>query len=141
MRKLILCMAVASLAACDTAVRRDETASVDYGPKPARWREEIRSYLDLRLTDPKSAVVEFRSEPKQLYQRDTVARARQYGWATCVWVNDKDRAGNFEGVYPMTFFIRQEKIVAVNNGPDDFGIIGARYAREQCELLGAPFRG
>src|SRR5687768_1713476 len=141
MRKLILCITVASLAACDTAVRRDETASVDYGPKPARWREEIRSYLDLRLTDPKSAVVEFRSEPKQLYQRDTVARARQYGWATCVWVNDKDRAGNFEGVYPMTFFIRQEKIVAVNNGPDDFGIIGARYAREQCELLGAPFRG
>lgn len=141
MRRLMVVAAVLALAACDTAVRRDETASVDYGPKPARWREEIRSYLDLRLTDPKSAVVEFRTEPKQLYQRDTVARARQYGWATCVWVNDKNRAGNFEGFYPMTFFIRQEKIVAVNNGPDDFGIIGARYAREQCELLGAPFRG
>jgi hypothetical protein len=41
----------------------------------------------------------------------------------------------------MTFFIRDEKIVAVNNGPDDFGIVGSRYAREQCELLGAPFRG
>lgn len=139
-KQLILSLVVLALAACDTTVRREETASVDYGPKPARWREEIRSYLDIRLTDPKSALVEFRTEPKQLYQRDTVARARQYGWATCVWVNDKNREGNFEGFYPMTFFIREEKIVAVNNGPDDFGVIGSRYAREQCELLGAPFR-
>ena len=130
----------AILAGCDTAVRRDEMASVDYGPKPQRWREEIRSYLGIRLNNPKEALVEFRSEPKQLYQRDTAVRARQYGWATCVWVNDKNREGNYDGFYPMTFFIRDEKIVAVNNGPDDFGIVGSRYAREQCELLGAPFR-
>ncbi len=137
---LIISVTALALAACDTTVRREETASVDYGPKPTRWKEEIRSYLDLRLTDPKTAVVEFRTEPKQLYQRDTVARARQYGWATCVWVNDKNRDGAYDGFYPMTFFIRDEKVVAVNNGPDDFGVIGARYAREQCELLGAPFR-
>jgi hypothetical protein len=56
-----------------------------------------------------------------------------------VWVNDKNREGHFDGFYPMTFFIRDEKIVAVNNGPDDFGIIGATYAREQCKQLGAPF--
>ena len=137
---LIISVTALALAACDTTVRREETASVDYGPKPTRWKEEIRSYLDLRLTDPKTAVVEFRTEPKQLYQRDTVARARQYGWATCVWINDKNRDGAYDGFYPMTFFIRNEKVVAVNNGPDDFGVIGARYAREQCELLGAPFR-
>jgi hypothetical protein len=140
MRKTILILSLITLAGCDTTVRRDEAQSVDYGPKPQRWREEIRSYLDLRLTDPKTALVEFRSEPKHLYQRDTVARARQYGWAACVWVNDKNKEGNYDGFYPMTFFIRDEKIVAVNNGPDDFGVIGARYAREQCELLGAPFR-
>jgi hypothetical protein len=121
-------------------VRRDEMASVDYGPKPQRWREQIKSYLDIRLTSPKEAIVEFRTEPKHLYQRETAVRARQYGWATCVWVNDKNREGAFDGFYPMTVFIRDENIVAVNNGPDDFGIIGARYAREQCELLGAPFR-
>jgi hypothetical protein len=140
MRKIFMVVAVFALLGCDTAVRREEAQSVDYGPKPERWREQIRSYLDIRLTDPKSAVVEFRTEPKHLYQRDTAVRARQYGWATCVWVNDKNREGNFDGFYPMTFFIRDEKIVAVNNGPDDFGIVGARYAREQCELLGAPFR-
>ena len=140
MKRFFLIFALLTLAACDTTVRRDEIASVDYGPRPVRWREEIRSYLNIRLTNPKDAVVEFRTEPKHLYQRDTGVRARQYGWATCVFVNDKTREGKADEPYPMTFFIRDEKIVAVNNGPDDFGIIGARYAREQCELLGAPFR-
>ena len=134
-------LAALVLAGCDTTVRRDELASVEYGPKPARWREEIKSYLDIRLTSPKDAVVEFRSEPRQLFQRETMLRERQYGWAVCVWVNDKNRQGSYDGFYPMTFFIRDEKIVAVNNGPDDFGVVASRYAREQCELLGARFRG
>jgi hypothetical protein len=140
MRKIAAAFLFLALAGCDTTVRRDEVASVDYGPKPQRWREQIKSYLDIRLTSPKEAIVEFRTEPKHLYQRETAVRARQYGWATCVWVNDKNREGAFDGFYPMTVFLRDENIVAVNNGPDDFGIIGARYAREQCELLGAPFR-
>jgi hypothetical protein len=141
MRKTILIMILAAgLAGCDTTVRRDEVQSVEYGPKPQHWQKEIRSYLDIRLRDPKAALVDFRTEPKILYQRDTAVRARQYGWAVCVWVNDKNRQGAYEGFYPVTFFLRDEKIVAVNNGPDDFGVVGARYAREQCELLGAPFR-
>jgi hypothetical protein len=123
------------LAACDTTVKKEETAGLDYGPKPTRWREEIKSYLDLRLANPKEAVVEFRSEPKQLYQRDTLLRERQYGWATCVWVNEM-KDGKLAGFYPMTVFIREEKIVAVNNGPDDAGIVASRYAREQCAQLG-----
>jgi len=138
MRTTILALLLAALAGCDTTVKKDEMASVDYGPKPARWREEIRSYLDLRLANPKEAVVEYRSEPKQLFQRDTVLRERQYGWATCVWVNEK-KDGKFAGFYPMTIFIRDEKIVAVNNGPDDFGLVASRLAREQCELLGSRF--
>jgi hypothetical protein len=139
MRPILLVLALALLAGCDTTVRRDEMASVDYGPKPERWREQIKSYLDIRLTNPKEAIVEYRTEPQQLFQRDTALRERQFGWATCVWVNDKNREGKYEGFYPITFFIRNEKIVAVNNGPDDFGIVGSRYAREQCALLGATF--
>ena len=140
MRRLALVVAVLALLGCDTSVRRSEMQSVDYGPKPQRWREEIRSYLGIRLTDPKDAIVEFRTEPKIMYQKDTGVRGRQYGWAVCVWVNDKNSRGAYDGFYPMTFFLCDEKIVAVNNGPDDFGVVGARYAREQCELLGAPFR-
>jgi len=140
MRAAILMLLVLGLAACDTTLRRSEVESVDYGPKPVRWRDEIRSYLGIRLTDPKSAIVEFRTEPKTMYQKDSGVRARQYGWAVCVWVNDKNRSGVYDGFYPMTIFLRDEKIVAVNNGPDDFGVIGAKYAREQCAELGAPFR-
>ena len=135
MKKTILALTVAALAGCDTTVTKEERASVDYGPKPTRWREEIRSYLDIRLTNPKEAVVEYRSEPRQLFQRDSVLRERQYGWAACVWVNDKNPQGKFEGFYPMTFFFRGDKIVAVNNGPDDFGLVGSRLAREQCAQL------
>jgi len=135
MKRCMLVLMVLVLAACDTTVKKEETAGLDYGPKPSRWREEIKSYLDLRLTNPKESVVEFRSEPKQLFQRDTLVRERQYGWATCVWVNEM-KDGKLAGFYPMTFFIRDDKIVAVNNGPDDPGLVSARYAREQCSQLG-----
>jgi hypothetical protein len=140
MRAAILMLLVLGLAGCDATVRRSEAESVDYGPKPTHWREEIRSYLGMRLTDPKNAIVEFRTEPKTFYQKDTGLRARQWGWAVCVWVNDKNSSGAYEGFYPVTFFVRGEKIVAVNNGPDDFGVVGAQYAREQCSELGAPFK-
>jgi len=99
----------------------------------------VKSYLKIRLTDPTAAIVEFRTEPQQMYQRRTPARDMHYGWAVCVWVNDKNRSGAYAGFYPMTFFFRHEKIVQVNSGPDDFGI-GAQYARSQCEQLGAPFK-
>jgi hypothetical protein len=136
MLKTLLILFLAVLFGCDTTVRKEEMAGVEYGPKPTRWREEIKSYLDIRLANPKEAVVEYRSEPKQLFQRDSVLRERQYGWATCVWVNDKNPQGKFEGFYPMTFFFRDDKIVAVNNGPDDFGLVASRLAREQCAQLG-----
>ena len=139
MRKILLAVMVLFLAACNTPVTKQEMSAVEYGPAPTRWKEEIQSYLSIRLVDPKEAVVEYRSEPKQIFQRKTVVRDQQYGWGVCVWVNDKNKQGKFEGFYPMSVILRDEKIVAVNNGPDDFGAIGARYAREQCAQLGAPF--
>ena len=133
---LVLALAIA---ACDTTVTKEEMATAEYGPAPLNYRDEIKSYLSLRLTDPKEAIVEFRNEPKQLYQRGTPVRGEQYGWGVCVWVNDKNKQGAYDGFYPMSFVLRNEKIVAVNGGPDDFNIIGAKYAREQCARLGAPF--
>ena len=125
---------------CDTTVTKAEMNTADYGPRPVNYQSEIKSYLGLRLTDPKDAIVEFRAGPTQLYNRGTPIRGEQYGWGVCVWVNDKNRTGAYDGFYPMTFIIRNEKIVAVNGGPDDANIVGSRYAREQCERLGAPFK-
>jgi hypothetical protein len=131
----LLAMAVA---ACDTTVTREEMATADYGPRPERWQDEIRNYLSIRLVDPKAAIVEFRAGPKMIYQRGTVLRGEQYGWGVCVAVNDKDQSGALQGSYPMSFVLREEKIVHVNGGPDDGAIIGPNYARKQCEQLGAP---
>jgi len=141
MKRWLILALIAALAGCDTTVTKQEMETADYGPRPVNYQDEIKSYLSLRLTDPKDAVVDLRNEPKILYQRGTGIRGEQYGWGVCVWVNDKNKRGAYEGFYPMTFILRNEKIVAVNGGPDDANIIGARYAREQCERLGAPFNG
>ena len=141
MRKIYCAIAaVVLLAGCDTTVTKAEMDTADYGPAPVNYQDEIKSYLSIRLTDPKDAIVEFRTEPKVLYQRGTPVRGEQYGWGVCVWVNDKNKKGAYDGFYPMTFILREEKIVAVNGGPDDSNIIGSKYAREQCERLGAPFK-
>jgi hypothetical protein len=140
MPRTVLIAVVLLLAACDTTVTKEEMATANYGPRPLHYQEEIKSYLSLRLTDPKDAIVEFRAGPTILYNRGTPVRGEQYGWGVCVWVNDKNKAGAYEGFYPMSFVLRDEKIVHVNGGPDDANVIGARYAREQCERLGAPFK-
>lgn len=138
-RLALLCI-VAFAAGCQAPpVTKDELAGVDYGPRPVQWQETIRAYLNRRLVDAPRALIEMRTEPKVMFQRATAIRGQQHGWAVCVWVNDRNWAGELDGVYPMTFFIRNEQIVAVNNGPEDFGVIGAQYARRQCAELGAPF--
>src|SRR5438034_4884028 len=77
MQRIAILVAAALLAGCETPpVTKEEMSSVDYGPRPTRWQEEIRSYLGIRLTDPKSAIIEFRTEPKQMYQRATDVRDR-----------------------------------------------------------------
>ena len=130
----------AALSGCDTTVKKSEVESVDYGPRPQHFQAAVRDYLKIRLRDPAGAIVEFRAGPQQLFQRETPLRKTQWGWALCVWVNDKNRQGAFEGFYPMTVMIRNEKIEHVNGGPDDDNLVGNRYAREQCEQLGAPFK-
>ena len=139
MQRLLL-IALLALSGCITPVTKEEMATADYGPAPLNYQDEIKSYLSIRLTDPKAAIVEFRAGPKQLYNRGTPVRGEQYGWGVCVWVNDKNKRGAYDGFFPMSFLLRDEKIVAVNGGPDDANIIGARYAREQCDRLGAPFK-
>ena len=136
---VLLAVVPALLIACAPPVTKQETEGLNYGERPVRWKEEITSYLAVRLTDPKSAIVEFRTQPQQMYQRAVAMRSMHFGWAVCVWVNDKNRSGAYAGFYPMTVFLRHEKIVQVNGGPDDFGV-GAQYARSQCEQLGAPFK-
>ena len=126
------------LAGCATGVSRSELDSVHYGPRPDNWQQAVRDYLEPRLPDPKRAIVTFRTEPQQMVQKETPIRARQWGWATCVWIQENTARG-YPDTYPMTFFFRDGRIVNVNGGPDDSNVVGGQYAREQCERLGSPF--
>jgi hypothetical protein len=136
----ILCLgaAAALTGGCKTPPNQTEMQAYDYGPRPENYEKLIRDYLSPKLLDPGKAIVEFKAGPKQLYQQVTSLRPLQYGWGVCVWVNDMNTSGKYDGPYPMVFFIRNDKIVAANGGSDD-NIIGWRYARTGCNELGSPF--
>jgi len=129
-------LAVVSLAACQSPLpTREEIASLDYGPRPENYEKIVRDHLRTRLVEPDFAMIQFKTEPRPLYQRNTVLRDRQYGWAVCVMVNDKDRRGAYEGFYPMVLYIRGGKVVAAN-GDGLERAAGVRYAHAQCGELG-----
>jgi hypothetical protein len=134
-----VCLAAWLAAGCKAPPTQAETSAVDYGPRPDNYEDIIREYLNIRLRDPVSAKVEFKAGPFQMYQQDTLLRPLRYGWAACVWVNDKNREGQYDGYFPMVFYIRNSKLVAVNGGPGD-NIVGVRYAYKGCQELGTPFK-
>lgn len=129
-------VALALLAGCQSPLpTREELAVLDYGPRPEDYEKIVRDYLRTRLVEPDFALIEFKAGPKPLYQKETVLRARQYGWAVCVMINDKDRRGAYEGFYPMVLYIREGKVVAAN-GDGLERAAGVRYAHASCRELG-----
>ena len=142
-RNLALFLAILGLGAatvllggCDTSPpTREQTESVNYGPKPDNYQQIVRDYLRNRLTDPTAAILDFKAGPTQMYQKDAVVRDLQFGWAVCAMVNDKNTRGAYTGFYPAVYFIRNGKVVASNGGPGD-GPVGTQFARRQCKELG-----
>ena len=129
-------VALALLAGCQSPLpTREELAVLDYGARPEGYEKIVRDYLRTRLVEPDFALIEFKAGPKPLYQKETVLRARQYGWAVCVVINDKDQRGAYEGFYPMVLYIRDGKVVAAN-GDGLERAAGVRYAHAQCRELG-----
>ena len=125
-----------SLPGCQSPpLTREELAALDYGPRPEDHEKIVRDYLGTRLVAPDFALIEFKAGPKPLYQKESVLHDRQYGWAVCAMINDKDRRGAYEGFYPMVFYIREGKVVAAN-GDGLERAAGARYAHAACSALG-----
>lgn len=113
----------------------EQIAALDYGPRPDDYEKIVRAYLRPRLTEPNFALVEFKAGPSRLYQTETVSRDRQYGWAVCVMINDRDPRGAYTGFYPMVVYIRGGKVVAADGGGLERAA-GLRYAHAQCKQLG-----
>jgi hypothetical protein len=129
-------VSAAALAACQAPMPTSaELAALDYGPRPEDYQQVIRDYLRTKLVEPEYALVEFKTEPKPLYQKEAVWGDRQYGWAVCVMINDKDRRGGYEGFQATVLYIRNGKVVAVN-GDGLERSLGLTYARSQCRELG-----
>jgi len=129
-------IALALLPGCQSQpLTSEQIAALDYGPRPENYRQIVRDYLDSRLNDPRFAVVEFKAGPAPLYQRDTLSRERQYGWAVCVMVNERDPRGAYLGFRPLVVYIRAGKVVALDGGGLEWAA-GLRYAHAQCSRLG-----
>jgi len=75
--------------------------------------------------------VEFKAGPSSSSSRKRRAPAFDTAGAVCVWINDRNTRGAYDGPDPMVAFHPRRKIVAVNGGSDD-NIIGWRYARTGC---------
>ena len=124
------------LASCQSApLTPAEIAALDYGPRPDDYETIAREYLRTRLEEPRFALVEFRAGPKPLYQKETLLGERQYGWAVCVMISDKNQRGAYEAFYPMVLYIRGGKVVAANGNSLERAA-GARYAESGCRELG-----
>ena len=129
-------IALALLAGCESQpLSREELTALDYGPRPEGYEKIVRDYLRTRLMEPDLALMEFKAGPAPLYQKETVLRRRQYGWAVCVMINDKDLRGAYEGFYPMVLYIREGRVVAAN-GDGLERAAGVRYAHARCRELG-----
>lgn len=137
MKQLALAsIAVAVLTGCQSPpLSSEQIAALDYGPRPEDYESIVRGYLRTRLTEPDYAIVEFRAGPAPLYQRDTLSRRREHGWAVCVTINDRDERGAYPGSYPMVVYIRAGKVVAADGGGLERAA-GLRYAYAQCKQLG-----
>lgn len=132
----VLAIAAIVLGSCRSVpLTPGEIAKLDYGPRPDDYEEIARAYLSTRLEEPRFALVEFKAGPKPLYQKETLLGDREYGWAVCVMISDRNQRGAYEAFYPMVLYIRSGKVVA-NNGNGLERAAGVRYARDTCRELG-----
>jgi hypothetical protein len=130
-----LWLPLALLAGCQSPpLSPEKIAALDYGPRPEAYQTIVRDYLRPRLSEPNFALIEFKAGPAPLYQKDTLLRDRQYGWAVCVMINERDPRGAYDA-YPMVVYIRGGKVVAADGGALE-NALGRRYAHAQCAQLG-----
>lgn len=136
MKRLAVSLALVLLAGCSSQpLTPEQIAALDYGPRPENFQKLVLDFLRPRLMEPNFALIEFKAGPSPLYQKETLSRDRQHGWAVCVMVNDRDPRGAYLGFYPMVVYIRGGNVVAADGGGLERAA-GLRYAHAQCRQLG-----
>ena len=129
-------IAAAVLPGCQSPpLTSEQIAALDYGPRPENYEAIVRDYLRSRLNEPSFALIEFKAGPSRLYQKDTLSREREYGWAVCAMVNERDPRGVYAAPFPVVAYIRRGQVVAMDGGGLERAA-GLRYAQERCRELG-----
>jgi hypothetical protein len=124
------------LAGCQSPpLTSEQIAALDYGPRPQDYEKIVRDYLRSRVNEPEFALIELRAGPSPLYQKDTLSRQRQYGWAVCATVNERDPRGVYLGDRPVVIYIRGGRVVAMDGGGLE-QVANLGYAQAQCKRLG-----
>lgn len=135
-RRFAALLFLAPLAACQSPpFTAEQIAALDFGPRPDNYETIVRDYIRSRVNDPVFALIEIKAGPAPLYQRDTLSRTREYGWAVCAMVNEREERGGYTGFYPVVVYIRGGKAVARDGGGLERAA-GLRYAHAQCSRLG-----
>ena len=93
---------------------REQIAVADCGPKPMKYQETMKAWLEATLKDPESARYRNFSEPVKDCIRQSVFEGGQliFGWSMSVEMNAKNSYGGYNGYETYSFMIRDEKIVA-----------------------------
>lgn len=114
----------------------EELASLDYGPYPDNYKDIVQRYIDAKLKDPASAVVEYRADPGKIWQKGSIISSKEYGWGVCLWINAKNSYGGYVGRRPYAFLIRNGTIVHVH-GEMETNMFDTGLAQGMCKQLGA----
>lgn len=98
---------------CATAPNATEQAAADYGTPIAQVDAEMkaRTFLNTRLKDPMSAMVEFKAVEKG-WREGAMGRPPTYGYLLDAQVNAKNSFGGYTGAQPYQFFFRDGNLVS-----------------------------
>lgn len=135
-RSIFVAALLSALIAGCASFTPQELSSFDYGPYPENYKDIIRGYIDARLKDPSSAILEYRAGPGQVWQKGSIISSKEYGWGVCLWINAKNSYGGYVGRRPYAFLIRNGAIVHVH-GEMGTNMFDTALAQGMCKQLGA----
>lgn len=115
-RPLVALSFAALVAACAQAVEPRNASTL--GARPSDPEAAIRSYMELRLIDPRSAMYRKVGGPVPGHAKPPLidGGARVHGWSYCYLVNARNRLGGYTGWQPWHFTFDGDHVaVAVQN--------------------------
>lgn len=134
--RMAFLVALALVAPTGAALAKDPPFGTNYGPAPdwAHYRELVETELRHRLIDPDSAKVRW---PNFYIQRGFTPflSKRVYGYATCGYLNSRNRMGGYAGEAPFIVVIDHDQVLYLQVAKST---LDAREMAQLCDKGGFP---